>query len=223
MHCRQRNPSRAMRSPYNPPGRGPPTGSADAAPSDHPDGDLFRFLTRAPGLPSHLNPLSQAQQEFQEEREGSAGDGHSLTPLPTELNTKSYGNFIKVSPSKRIVTYVGTGRHSNDVGAIQSDHPVPTSKLIYYFEIKVLDAGRSGCIAIGFTDASAKLSRQPGWEANSYGYHGDDGQRYHNCGKGEDYGPTFTTGDIVGAGIHLGKGHVFFTKNGQVRSRPFRS
>ena len=196
-----------MRAPY--------TDAAGASAQEGADGVTFRFLTGANGMPSHLNPPSSAQ--LQQQRRQDAGADADAPPAPAELNTKSYGNFIKVSPSKRIVTYVGTGRHSNDVGAIQADHPVPTSRLIYYFEIKVLDAGRSGCIAIGFTDATAKLSRQPGWEANSYGYHGDDGQRYHNCGKGEEYGPTFTTGDVVGAGIHLGKGHVFFTKNGKVR------
>ena len=138
---------------------------------------------------------------------------------PTELNTKKYGNFLKVSPSKRVVTYVGRGRHNNDVGAIQSDHPVPTSQLMYYFELRVLDSGDKGAIAIGFTESSTKLSRQPGWEANTYGYHGDDGHKFHGCGRGEQYGPSFTTGDVIGAGIHLTKGEVFFTKNGKVRQR----
>jgi hypothetical protein len=33
------------------------------------------------------------------------------------------------------------------------------------------------------------------WEKNSYGYHGDDGKKYHASGRGEAYGPTFTTGE----------------------------
>lgn len=49
------------------------------------------------------------------------------------------------------------------------------------------------------------------WEPNSYGYHGDDGKKFHANGGGEDYGPLFTTGDIVGAGIHIQRQEIFFT------------
>ena len=177
----------------------------------------FRFRT---SFDTHVHPLSQPN--FAPGASAKTESAWHATK-PTELNTKSYGNFLKVSPTKHVVSYVGIGRHANDVGAIQSDYPVPTNQLIYYFELKVLDAGRSGCIAIGFTDSLAKLSRQPGWEANSYGYHGDDGHKFHSCGRGEEYGPTFTTGDVIGAGIHLGKAQIFFTKNGKVRhaSIPF--
>ena len=65
------------------------------------------------------------------------------------------------------------------------------------------------------------------------GYHGDDGRKFSADGRGEAYGPTFTTGeqaergraeargaltrrarppgDVVGAGIVLSRGEVFFT------------
>ena len=41
------------------------------------------------------------------------------------------------------------------------------------------------------------------WEANSYGYHGDDGYLYRGQGKGEKFGPTptYTANDTVGGGI----------------------
>ncbi|KAM7515252.1 hypothetical protein LguiA_004835 [Lonicera macranthoides] len=54
------------------------------------------------------------------------------------------------------------------------------------------------------------------WEANSYGYHGDDGMLYHGQGKGEAFGPTYTTGDTVGGGINYASQELFFTKNGAV-------
>lgn len=54
--------------------------------------------------------------------------------------------------------------------------------------------------------------RLPGrWEANSCGYHGDDGKLYHGQGKGEDFGPTFTVGDTVGGGINYATQEFFFT------------
>ncbi len=49
------------------------------------------------------------------------------------------------------------------------------------------------------------------WEPGSYGYHGDDGRKFFQQGQGEEYGPRFGQGDVVGAGIHLGKGEMFFT------------
>lgn len=53
--------------------------------------------------------------------------------------------------------------------------------------------------------------RERRWEPNSYGYHGDDGRKFLNSGKGEEYGPTYGTGDSVGAGLHFGKQEIFFT------------
>ncbi|TKY68073.1 Ran-binding protein 10 [Spatholobus suberectus] len=60
------------------------------------------------------------------------------------------------------------------------------------------------------------MRRQPGWEANSCGYHGDDGLLYRGHGKGEAFGPTYTSGDVVGAGINYAAQEFFFTKNDQV-------
>ena len=40
--------------------------------------------------------------------------------------------------------------------------------------------------------------RLPGWDKHSYGYHGDDGHSFCSSGQGQAYGPTFTTGDVIG-------------------------
>ena len=63
----------------------------------------------------------------------------------------------------------------NDVGAVQANCAAPCHTVLFYFEVTILDAGARGTIGVGFADAGFKLSRQPGWEANSWGYHGDDG------------------------------------------------
>mmetsp|Transcript_11992 Transcript_11992/g.43791 ORF Transcript_11992/g.43791 Transcript_11992/m.43791 type:complete len:433 (+) Transcript_11992:318-1616(+) len=140
---------------------------------------------------------------------------------PTELSTDSFGNFLEVGTDKLAVKYVGQGHHENDVGAIQSNNPVPIRRLLYYFEVSIEDAGRNQRIGVGFADRSFKLSRCPGWETNSYGYHGHDGSKYNGSSRGEIYGPKFTTGDIVGAGIHLEEQTVFFTKNGELLGTAF--
>ena len=87
----------------------------------------------------------------------------------------------------------------------------------------MVSVGERGLIGIGFTDASAKLGRQPGWEPGTFGYHGDDGRKYHARGSGEPYGPRFGTGDVVGCGIDWEAKEVFFTKNGLYLGAAFRS
>ena len=52
------------------------------------------------------------------------------------------------------------------------------------------------------------------WEEKSFGYHGDDGKKFSGLAAGSAYGPTFGLGDIVGAGLNLISGEIFFTKNG---------
>jgi hypothetical protein len=79
-----------------------------------------------------------------------------------EFNTGSHGPGLEICKEKLTLRYVGESRHSNDVGAIQTNKPVPANLLLYYFELTVLDKGELGKIAIGFSDKSFKVNRQPG-------------------------------------------------------------
>ncbi|XP_021748094.1 ran-binding protein 10-like [Chenopodium quinoa] len=167
------------------------------------------------------NQQEQISNYFLEQAKLSASSSEELDneneAIPTELNTiNSSGGFLVVSTDKLSVEYTGVNLHGHDVGVIQANHPAPVKRLMYYFEMKVINAGAKGQIAIGFTTDSFKMRRQPGWEANSYGYHGDDGLLYRGHGKGETFGPSFTTGDTVGGGINYASQEVFFTKNGIV-------
>jgi hypothetical protein len=138
-------------------------------------------------------------------------------PLPSELNTvNSSGLFAVVSTDKLSVKYLGSHLHGHDVGVVQADRPAPTRRAVYYFEMGVKNAGYKGQTSIGFTSGSFKMRRQPGWESNSCGYHGDDGYLYRGQGKGEPFGPKFTSGDTIGAGINYLSQEFFFTKNGSL-------
>lgn len=53
-----------------------------------------------------------------------------------------------------------------------------------------------------------------GWEKGSYGYHADDGCVFNSSGTGQQFGPVFTTGDVIGCGFNLVDRSMFFTKNG---------
>lgn len=84
-------------------------------------------------------------------------------PAPSELNTvNSSGLFAVVSTDKMSVRYLGTPHHGHDVGVVQADCPAPTRRAVYYFEMRVRNAGSMGRTSIGFTSEGFKMRRQPG-------------------------------------------------------------
>ena len=69
-------------------------------------------------------------------------------------------------------------------------------------------------IGVGFSGSKASLEKFPGWEPESWAYHGDDGKSFCCQSTGKAYGPTFTTGDVIGCGVNFMTACAFFTKNG---------
>ena len=57
----------------------------------------------------------------------------------------------------------------------------------------------------------------PGWFAGSYGYHGDDGNKFEGSlmGMGKPYSENYGKGDVVGCGWDIANDCIFFTKNGR--------
>ena len=66
------------------------------------------------------------------------------------------------------------------------------------------------------------LTRLPGWEPDSWAYHGDDGHSFCCQSTGKHYGPPFTAGDVIGCGVNFRTGSAFFTKNGDHLGTAFR-
>ena len=111
-------------------------------------------------------------------------------------------------------------------------------RLTSYFEITLhapleehANTAAGTCVAIGAGSARFPLlGRMPGWDAQSFGWHSDDGKRFHRSGVGQPFGPAYGVGDTVGCGIdfsdtlprssscppQLGRGKVFYTLNGQL-------
>ena len=83
-------------------------------------------------------------------------------------------------------------------------------------EHRFLTPLRTACPSVLATAAFPLLGKQPGWDRNSYGYHGDDGAVFHSTAVGSKrFGPTFGVGDVVGCGLDYRDGTLFFTKNGR--------
>ena len=69
-------------------------------------------------------------------------------------------------------------------------------------------------IGVGFSGSKASLDKLPGWEPDSWAYHGDDGKSFCEQSTGKAYGPTFATNDVIGCGVNFRTRKAFFTKNG---------
>jgi hypothetical protein len=122
-------------------------------------------------------------------------------------------------PNDLSVKYLGSGRNSHDVGAVQAVYPIQRENLygpVGYFEIRIDAEGEKTAIGIGLTTSASSLVAQPGWEIDAYGYHADDGNKFHGSGSGVSFGPTATKGDVLGCGFLFRKRAIFFTKNGKV-------
>jgi hypothetical protein len=77
-----------------------------------------------------------------------------------------------------------------------------------------IDVSHHSQIAIGFCHSSFPFDHQPGWTADSWGYHGDDGMLFHHNRPQQAYGPTFKTGDVVGCCLDFANALAFYTLNG---------
>ncbi|KAF9636218.1 hypothetical protein BFW01_g7113 [Lasiodiplodia theobromae] len=105
----------------------------------------------------------------------------------------------------------------------RTDHPMPRQCGIYYFEVTVVGKGKEGLIGIGFSGPKVALHRLPGWEPDSWGYHGDDGYSFCSTSAGKSYGPKFSMNDVIGCGINFRTNTAFFTKNGVHLGVAFRN
>ncbi|XP_003747647.1 ran-binding protein 9 [Galendromus occidentalis] len=140
----------------------------------------------------------------------------SETPLPRAWSQKDKFLFIGLSQNNLRVHYKGTGKNTNkDAASVRATHPIPAACGVYYFEVKIVSKGRDGYMGVGLSAQGVDMNRLPGWDKQSFGYHGDDGHSFSSSGTGQPYGPTFTTGDVIGCGVNLLDNSCFYTKNGQ--------
>ncbi|KAI0684098.1 hypothetical protein BC835DRAFT_1422597 [Cytidiella melzeri] len=140
---------------------------------------------------------------------------HPVLRLPTRWNEQDRHPSLTVSSDGRELTFFGPSCiGERDSAAARANNPIPPACGIYYYEVEILQKGSKGHISIGFAAPEVRLSRLPGWEKHSWGYHADDGWAFPGHKEGHPYGPTFDTGDVIGCGIDFSQNKAFYTKNG---------
>ncbi|KAI1764467.1 SPRY-domain-containing protein [Hypoxylon sp. FL1150] len=153
----------------------------------------------------------------------------SVAPLPAKWNKDDKHSSLEVLANGREVKYAAsrtTREAEHETCAIRADHPMPWQAGIYYFEVTLLSRSprrEETTVCIGFSGKNVALTRPPGWEPESWGYHGDDGDVYAGQNVGKTYdGASFGPQDIVGCGVNFRTREAFFTKNGKNYKTAFR-
>jgi len=166
-----------------------------------------------PKIPDYLldTPICQAKKKMKLAKDQT---GTMPIQLPTHWNPKDKCALLELSKGNLRVSYNGTGKSDTDAASVRANHPMPYQCGLFYFEVTIISKGRNGYIGIGFCTGNVDLKKLPGWENNSWGYHGDDGHSFCSSGTGKAYGPTFTTKDTIGCCINFMNMTVFYTKNG---------
>ncbi|KAK5134671.1 hypothetical protein LTR08_006186 [Meristemomyces frigidus] len=161
---------------------------------------------------SHLHHRPAVQDVI--ERTALPTDEDRSHPLPSRWNEDDKMSGLEILADGTEVRFGGVTKTSDEAASIRSDHPMPRECGMYYFEVTILSRGKDGMIGIGVSGKRANLNRLPGWEGDSWAYHGDDGFSFACTASGKAYGPRYSSQDTIGCGVNFRTGNAFFTKNG---------
>ncbi|KAL8680324.1 MAG: hypothetical protein Q9186_003506 [Xanthomendoza sp. 1 TL-2023] len=106
-------------------------------------------------------------------------DDGGLTPLPSKWAETDKNQAIEVGLDGLEVRFIsGAKLHDHEAAATRTDYPIPAQAGIYYYEVTVNSRGKDGMIGLGFSGPKVPLEKMPGWEPDSWGWHGDDGNTF---------------------------------------------
>ncbi|KAK9238325.1 concanavalin A-like lectin/glucanase domain-containing protein [Lipomyces kononenkoae] len=188
----------------------------DATPQLYNYSDLSKHSSLVRGLPGFKAYDSH----------GSTLPGSDDMPprLPSCWSSDGVSQSMEIFGDMLEVKFAGPPAKGNEqeAAAVRANHPIPPQCGLFYFEVEVLSRGKDGFIGVGFCGPKVQLNKMPGWVADSWGYHGDDGNTFACQNSGKQYGPTFSTGDVIGCGINFRNRTAFYTKNGMALETAFK-
>ncbi|CAK3752191.1 hypothetical protein DOTSEDRAFT_70504 [Lecanosticta acicola] len=167
-------------------------------------------LNKTPPVHTHRGVV----QDVIERQPPPSADDIIYHPLPSRWSEEDKMSGLEIMADGTEVRFNGVTKTSDEAAAVRSDCPMPKECGIFYFEVTILSRGKDGLIGIGFSSRKANLNRLPGWETESWAYHGDDGFVFACTASGKAYGPRFAAQDVIGCGVNFRTGNAFFTKNG---------
>ncbi|MCO5595112.1 hypothetical protein L7F22_049150 [Adiantum nelumboides] len=132
---------------------------------------------------------------------------------------------VSLSADGLTARYGYASTSQNKVATLRADcgvWPQDVARERFYFEMTITDVNKDDknhtSLTIGFTYSSCyRKDWRPGLYRGSCGYCGADGNLFIGCWSmaQELFGPTFSFGDIIGAGIYFATDTTFFCKNGR--------
>ncbi|ANB14758.1 glucose-induced degradation complex subunit VID30 [Sugiyamaella lignohabitans] len=144
-----------------------------------------------------------------------------LPPLPTRwakpeidqnVGLDSEGTRIDYSVVQTKPSSSSSSPHS--VAVLKTSHAIPPLCGVFYYEVEVLEHGIEEFISVGICDIEAGLTKVPGMDSRTWGFHGDDGRISAGQSQSKSFGPKINVGDVIGCGVNFYKDSIFYTKNG---------
>ncbi|EPE32606.1 Concanavalin A-like lectins/glucanase [Glarea lozoyensis ATCC 20868] len=193
-------------------------------------------------VPSYLRGSKYVQrlEESYKAREQAHVDGPSTQSQSGSLSTSGSSTYLqtRLAPSHRGMTYDLIEKAPPFEDENLAPLPSKWNSQDKFGGLEVMSDGQevkltgpkpdrdrdheASSIGIGFSSKTVPLSRLPGWEPDSWAYHGDDGHSFGSQSTGKHYGPPFTATDVIGCGVNFRTGSAFFTKNGDNLGVAFR-
>ncbi|KAK9246291.1 CTLH/CRA C-terminal to lish motif domain-containing protein [Lipomyces tetrasporus] len=214
------------------------------------DGQTTPHLYSYSDLSKH-SPLPPGLPGFQayDLQESSLASAEDVPPhLPSCWSPEGVSQSMEIFGDMLEVKFAGPPAKGNEqeAAAVRANHPIPPQCGLFYFEVEVMSRGKDGYafplprtsthaferddqivnersfIGVGFCGPKVQLNKMPGWVSDSWGYHGDDGNTFACQNSGKQYGPTFSTNDVIGCGVNFRNGTAFYTKNGIALETAFK-
>lgn len=139
--------------------------------------------------------------------------------LPSAWEPRAAGRSQHANSCLKIdglkLKHSGCGDDEPQPAAVRANHPIPPDCPLFYFEVEVVNGGQDCSIAVGFAGEDVPLSKLPGYDPHSYGYHAGDGQMCSAFAKiSAAFGPQYGQGDVIGALLNRSDRSIAFFKNG---------